>query len=490
MSELPSPTSRPNPLARPGRTVIVSARGLAVKDVSETSAIPSAQSRGQRFDEVDDQRIDFEATRGDTTRAARRELTASATFLGEVADATYSGRHSQGGLFGLRWLRLVPRRGRRPARRVRRAASAASRRPARSLRGHRQLRRHHIIGPGGTDLTAQNGIQSPIQACRRQLHLARAIAVRSSRAQALSLRADRPARHHGQHDHRRRRGRKRGRPRPFRRRGRPSCGDRQQFQRSRLRHRRLQLPRRHDRSGHGSGYLRQHFLEYRHPRRLFRARGIDRRRLQHDREFHRERQPVRRLPALLETNLLRPAATRPNGNGGDDILDAATTSSRVYAGPSEGYAVTARPTRAKGDSLTRSPTRCGQWRTRHGHLIDMPGIFRRNVIDLADLSMFDDGGNRRTFGTIQAAIDRLGRYTIRRGRTYDEDHTIEVGVTILGGEAARRLAGRDAAGGAGETTLSAMPTSRRRTMSRSTVCASSTTAPRRAAGRPTRPCSS
>ena len=60
-----------------------------------------------------------------------------------------------------------------------------------------------------------------------------------------------------------------------------------------------------------------------------------------------------------------------------------------------------------------------------------------------------------TFDTIQAAIDASSDdYTIRvAAGTYDEDLVINKGVAILGAQADVAVAGRDAAGGAGETTI-------------------------------------
>jgi serralysin len=79
------------------------------------------------------------------------------------------------------------------------------------------------------------------------------------------------------------------------------------------------------------------------------------------------------------------------------------------------------------------------------------------TLDLSDpVQLFDADGNIvGTFGTIQAAIDAASDdYTIRvAAGTYDEDLTIDVGVTILGAEAGEAVAGRDAAGGAGETNI-------------------------------------
>ena len=62
-----------------------------------------------------------------------------------------------------------------------------------------------------------------------------------------------------------------------------------------------------------------------------------------------------------------------------------------------------------------------------------------------------------TFNTIQAAIDAASDdYTIRvAAGIYDEDLTIDVGVTILGAQYGHRRyrVGRDAASGVGETTI-------------------------------------
>jgi Ca2+-binding RTX toxin-like protein len=81
------------------------------------------------------------------------------------------------------------------------------------------------------------------------------------------------------------------------------------------------------------------------------------------------------------------------------------------------------------------------------------------VIDLADpIQLFDAGGHIvGTFDTIQAAVDAAADdYVIRvAAGTYDEDVTVDVGVTIIGARAG--VAGadgtRDAAAGTGETTV-------------------------------------
>ena len=79
------------------------------------------------------------------------------------------------------------------------------------------------------------------------------------------------------------------------------------------------------------------------------------------------------------------------------------------------------------------------------------------MIDLADaVQLFDAGGAIvATFDTIQEAIDAaLDDYTIRvAAGAYDEDLTIDVGVTILGAQAGTAVSGRDSATGAGETTI-------------------------------------
>ncbi|HEU0099131.1 MAG TPA: pre-peptidase C-terminal domain-containing protein [Allosphingosinicella sp.] len=149
------------------------------------------------------------------------------------------------------------------------------------------------------------------------------------------------------------------------------------------------------------------------------------------------------------------------GNGGDDILNGgADFDTAVYNGSSSGYAVTGT-TDASGRviSLTSvTDTDSGDGDEGTDTLTGIEAIeFGDNAIDLADpVQLFDDNGNIvGTFGTIQAAIDAASDdYTIRvAAGTYDEDLVIDVGVAILGAEAGEAVSGRDAAGGAGETTI-------------------------------------
>jgi serralysin len=85
--------------------------------------------------------------------------------------------------------------------------------------------------------------------------------------------------------------------------------------------------------------------------------------------------------------------------------------------------------------------------------------FGNIALNLTDpVQLFDAGGQLvGTFGTIQAAIDAASDdFTISvAAGTYDEDLTIDVGVTILGAQSGTggTGGGRDPAGGTGETTI-------------------------------------
>ncbi|HEY0027074.1 MAG TPA: M10 family metallopeptidase C-terminal domain-containing protein [Allosphingosinicella sp.] len=149
------------------------------------------------------------------------------------------------------------------------------------------------------------------------------------------------------------------------------------------------------------------------------------------------------------------------GGSGDDKLDGGTgTDTAVYDGPASDYTivtVTDSDGRVTGySSVTDNVSGNGDEGAD-----TLTGIeklsFGGQVLDLAaPVQLFDANGNLvGTFGTIQGAIDASSdNYTIRvAAGTYTEDLTINHGVRILGAEAGTPVAGRDASGGTGETTI-------------------------------------
>ncbi len=152
---------------------------------------------------------------------------------------------------------------------------------------------------------------------------------------------------------------------------------------------------------------------------------------------------------------------RLSGGLGDDVLDGGYgVDTAVYAGPVGGYVLTGttgEDGRVTGfTGIVDSDSANGD--EGSDTLGDIEKLeFGDSMIDLADpVQLFDANGNLvGTFDTLQAAIDAASDdYTIRAAAgTYDEDLTIDVGVTILGAGAGEGVAGRDASGGTGETTI-------------------------------------
>ncbi|HYG47042.1 MAG TPA: M10 family metallopeptidase C-terminal domain-containing protein [Allosphingosinicella sp.] len=141
--------------------------------------------------------------------------------------------------------------------------------------------------------------------------------------------------------------------------------------------------------------------------------------------------------------------------GGGDGFDTAT-----YAGPVSDYTITVTTDsqgRVTGYSAVADNVPAGGDEGSDTLSSIEKLSFGDSSIDLADpVQLFDaDGDIVGTFGTIQAAIDAASDdYTIRvAAGTYDEDLTIDVGVTILGAGAGEAVAGRDSAGGTGETNI-------------------------------------
>jgi len=149
------------------------------------------------------------------------------------------------------------------------------------------------------------------------------------------------------------------------------------------------------------------------------------------------------------------------GAGGNDVLDGGTgTDTAIYDGPRSDFtivAVTDSDGRVTGfSSVTDNVAANGDEGADTLTSIEKLS-FGGQVLDLAaPVQLFDANGNLvGTFGTIQGAIDASSDdYTIRvAAGTYTEDLTISHGVTILGAEAGNPVAGRDASGGTGETTI-------------------------------------
>jgi Ca2+-binding RTX toxin-like protein len=167
------------------------------------------------------------------------------------------------------------------------------------------------------------------------------------------------------------------------------------------------------------------------------------------------------------------------GNGGDDSLDGGTgddrlsgggdddalnggdgTDTAAYAGPVGDYTITVTTDsagRVTGYSAVSDNVPAGGDEGSDTLTSIEKVEFGGGTLDLSDpVQLFDSGGNIvGTFDSIQQAIDAASDdYTIRvAAGTYDEDLTIDVGVTILGAEAGEAVAGRDSAGGAGETNI-------------------------------------
>jgi Ca2+-binding RTX toxin-like protein len=158
------------------------------------------------------------------------------------------------------------------------------------------------------------------------------------------------------------------------------------------------------------------------------------------------------------------------GNGGDDILtgDSGNDSlnggdgfdTATYAGPVSDYTIT-YTTDSSGrvtsfSSVVDDVPAGGD--EGSDTLISIEALsFGGSVLDLEDpVQLFDENdGLVGTFGSLQEAIDAAqDDYTIRAAAgSYDEDLVIDVGVTILGAGAGEVVAGRDAAGGVGETNI-------------------------------------
>jgi Ca2+-binding RTX toxin-like protein len=149
------------------------------------------------------------------------------------------------------------------------------------------------------------------------------------------------------------------------------------------------------------------------------------------------------------------------GNGGDDTLDGGTgTDTATYAGPVGDYTIavtTDASGRVTGYSAVSDEVPAGGDEGSDTLTSIEKLEFGGGTLDLSDpVQLFDSNDNLvGTFGTIQGAIDAASdHYTIRvAAGTYDEDLTVDVGVTILGAGAGDAVSGRDSAGGTGETNI-------------------------------------
>ncbi len=148
------------------------------------------------------------------------------------------------------------------------------------------------------------------------------------------------------------------------------------------------------------------------------------------------------------------------GGGGDDALDGGSDiDTAVYTGFVSDYVISVE---TNSDGFVTGFTDVTDIGSGYDEGSDtLTGIerlvFFDTLIDLADpVQLFDPNGNLvQTFATIQAAIDGApDDYIIRvAAGTYVEDLVIHAGVTILGTGAGDAVAGRDSAGGVGETTI-------------------------------------
>jgi Ca2+-binding RTX toxin-like protein len=161
-----------------------------------------------------------------------------------------------------------------------------------------------------------------------------------------------------------------------------------------------------------------------------------------------------------------------NGGNGDDLLTGGTgndalnggsgTDTATYSGPMAGYSYTYATDSAgrvtSFSSVTDTNAANGDEGTDTLTSVEKLAFSDQVLnLNLADpVQLFNAGGQLvGTFGTIQAAINAASDdYTIRiAAGTYNENLVVDRGVAILGAEVNVAVAGRDAAGGAGETTI-------------------------------------
>ncbi|HEY5724065.1 MAG TPA: hypothetical protein VIT45_17285, partial [Allosphingosinicella sp.] len=149
------------------------------------------------------------------------------------------------------------------------------------------------------------------------------------------------------------------------------------------------------------------------------------------------------------------------GNGGNDALAGdGGIDTAAYSGVRGGYTVgvTTGPDGRVTGFTSVTDTNAGNGDDGADTLTGIEKLqFSGTTLDLADaVQLFDSGNNLvGTFDTIQAAVDAASDdYVIRvAAGTYDEDLTIDVGVTILGAQAGVAVSGRDASAGTGETNI-------------------------------------
>ena len=149
------------------------------------------------------------------------------------------------------------------------------------------------------------------------------------------------------------------------------------------------------------------------------------------------------------------------GHGGNDMLDGgADTDTAVYSGQRSDYTIvmtTGADGRVTGFTHVTDNVPAGG-DDGSDSLISVEKLtFAGTTLSLTDpVQLFDAGGHLvGTYGTIQAAVDAASDdYTVRvAAGTYHENVTVGVGVTILGAGAGVAVGGRDASGGTGETTI-------------------------------------
>ena len=150
------------------------------------------------------------------------------------------------------------------------------------------------------------------------------------------------------------------------------------------------------------------------------------------------------------------------GGSGNDTLDGgADNDTAVYGGGVADFTigVTTNPTTGFVTGFTSvTDNNAGDGDEGTDTLTDVEMlVFGDATLDLADpVQLFDGGGNIvGTFSLIQDAIDAAqDGYTINIAPgTYTEDLVINRAVTIVGAHAGDAVAGRDASGGTGETTI-------------------------------------
>ncbi|HEX9963479.1 MAG TPA: pre-peptidase C-terminal domain-containing protein, partial [Allosphingosinicella sp.] len=149
------------------------------------------------------------------------------------------------------------------------------------------------------------------------------------------------------------------------------------------------------------------------------------------------------------------------GNGGNDALHGdGGSDTAYYAGPrgDYSYTYTTGPDGRVTGFTSVTDNNAGNGDEGGDTLTSIETLaFAGQTLNAAQaVQLFNGGGTLvGTFDTIQAAINAASDdYTVRvAAGTYDEDLVINKGVTILGAQADAAVGGRNAATGAGETTI-------------------------------------